>query len=51
MTITTPLVDADGGIDVLVVYEGLPPGVSTADYETGTRMTLAKLAAFVEARD
>ena len=27
MTITTTLVDADGGTDVLVVYEGLPRGV------------------------
>ena len=49
MTITTTLVDADGGTDVLVVYEGLPPGVPPADNETGTRMALAKLAAFVEA--
>jgi hypothetical protein len=49
MTITTTLVDADGGTDVLVVYEGLPRGVSTADNETGTRMALAKLAALVEA--
>jgi uncharacterized protein YndB with AHSA1/START domain len=48
MTITTTLVDADGGTDVLVVYEGLPRGVSTADNETGTRMALAKLAALVE---
>jgi Activator of Hsp90 ATPase homolog 1-like protein len=49
MTITTTLVDADGGTDVLVVYEGLPRGVPTADNETGTRMALAKLAALVEA--
>ena len=26
MTITTTLVDADGGTDILVVYEGLPRG-------------------------
>ena len=49
MTITTTLVDANGGTDVLVVYEGLPPGVPTADNETGTRMAHAKLAALVEA--
>jgi uncharacterized protein YndB with AHSA1/START domain len=49
MTITTTLVDADGGTDVLLVFEGLPPGVPTADNETGTRMALAKLAALVEA--
>jgi uncharacterized protein YndB with AHSA1/START domain len=50
MTITTTLVDADGGTDVLVVYEGLPRGVPAADNETGTLMALAKLAALVEAR-
>jgi uncharacterized protein YndB with AHSA1/START domain len=49
MTITTTLADADGGTDVLVVYEGLPGGVSATDNETGTRMALAKLAALVEA--
>ncbi len=49
MTITTTLADADGGTNVLVVCEGLPRGVPTADNETGTRMALAKLAAFVEA--
>ena len=48
MTITTTLVDADGGTDVLVVYEGLPPGVSVTDNELGTRMSLDKLAALVE---
>jgi len=49
MTITTTLADADGGTDVLVVHEGIPSGVPTIDNETGTRMSLAKLAALVEA--
>jgi uncharacterized protein YndB with AHSA1/START domain len=49
MTITYTLSDADGGTDVLVVYDGLPRGVSAADNEVGTRMSLAKLAALVEA--
>lgn len=49
MTITITLTDADGGTDILAVHEGLPPGVSTADNETGWRMALAKLAALVEA--
>jgi uncharacterized protein YndB with AHSA1/START domain len=49
MTITYSLADADGGTDVLVVYDGLPRGVSAADNEVGTRMSLAKLAALVEA--
>jgi len=49
MTITITLADADGGTDVVAVHDGLPPGVSSADNETGWRMALAKLAAFVEA--
>ncbi len=48
MTITITLADADGGTNLLAVHDGLPPGVSTADNETGWRMALAKLAAFVE---
>ena len=48
MTITYSLADADGGTEVLVVYDGMPRGVSTADNEVGTRMSLAKLAALVE---
>jgi uncharacterized protein YndB with AHSA1/START domain len=51
MTITTTLGDADGGTDVLVVHEGIPPGVPTADNETGTRIALDNLAALVESQD
>ncbi len=43
------LADADGGTNLLAVHDGLPPGVPSADNETGWRMALAKLAAFVEA--
>lgn len=49
MTITITLADADGGTNLLAVHDGLPPGVSSTDNETGWRMALAKLAAFVEA--
>ncbi len=49
MTIIITLADADGGTNLLAVHNGLPPGVSSADNETGWRMALAKLAAFVEA--
>ncbi|RKH41187.1 SRPBCC family protein [Corallococcus llansteffanensis] len=49
MTITVTLVDADGGTDVIAVHDGLPSGVPSADNEEGWRMSLAKLAAFVEA--
>jgi len=49
MTITISLADADGGTDILAVHDNLPPGVSPADNETGWRMALDKLAAFVKA--
>jgi uncharacterized protein YndB with AHSA1/START domain len=48
MTITISLVDADGGTDLVAVHEGLPPGLSSADNETGWRSSLAKLATLVE---
>jgi uncharacterized protein YndB with AHSA1/START domain len=51
MTVTFTLTDADGGTDLLAVHENLPPGVSPADNETGWRMSLDKLAAFVAAGD
>lgn len=50
MTITTALTDGDGGTDVEVLHEGVPPGVSTEDNELGTRMALDNLAALVEQR-
>jgi uncharacterized protein YndB with AHSA1/START domain len=49
MRITITLADSEGGTDVVGLHEGLPPGVSPADNETGWRMALAKLAALVEA--
>ena len=51
MLSTITLADApDGGTDVVGMHENLPPGLSTADNETGWRMALAKLAALAEAR-
>jgi uncharacterized protein YndB with AHSA1/START domain len=50
MRVTTTLADVDGDTDVVVLHDGLPPGVSTADNEIGTRMALDKLAALVESR-
>ncbi|RKH28665.1 polyketide cyclase [Corallococcus sp. CA041A] len=49
MIITFTLTDAqDGGTDLLSVHEGLPPGVPPADNELGWRMSLEKLAKYVE---
>jgi hypothetical protein len=50
MTITTILADADDGAEVAIEHRGLPPGVSAADNELGTRMSLDKLAALVESQ-
>jgi uncharacterized protein YndB with AHSA1/START domain len=51
MTITIALADADDGTDVIAVHDGLPPGLSAADNETGWRLSLEKLAALVEAAE
>ena len=41
-------VDADGGTEIAVACEGLPPGLPVAVNDTGTRMALAKLARLVD---
>jgi uncharacterized protein YndB with AHSA1/START domain len=48
MTLTTTLSEVVAGTEVAVVHQGIPPGVSAADNETGTRMALDRLAALVE---
>jgi hypothetical protein len=50
MRMTTTLIDADGGTDVEVLHDGLPPGVSAQNNEIGTQMALGKLAVLVESR-
>ncbi len=50
MTIAITLTDSNGGTDLQAVHEGLPPGVSPADNETGWRMALDKLAKLLEGR-
>jgi uncharacterized protein YndB with AHSA1/START domain len=49
MTITYRLDEVDGGTELTGTHEHLPPGVSPADNELGWSMSLAKLAALVEA--
>jgi uncharacterized protein YndB with AHSA1/START domain len=48
MTMTWSLRDVDGGTEVDLLHEGLPDAVRPEDNATGTRMSLAKLAAYVE---
>ena len=50
MTSTFTLADPDdGGTDVVGLHEGVPPGVSLEDNETGWRIALGKLAVLAEA--
>jgi uncharacterized protein YndB with AHSA1/START domain len=49
-TITFTLVDEDGGTEVYAVHDNLPPGLSPKDNETGWRMALDNLAAYVEGK-
>jgi uncharacterized protein YndB with AHSA1/START domain len=49
MTVTFQLLDVEGGTEVRAVHEDVPPGVSLADNELGWKMSLGKLAAYVEA--
>ena len=52
MTMTWTLRDADvageAGTEVGLLHEGIPDGVPPDDNATGTRMSLTKLAAYVE---
>lgn len=49
MTVTFTLTAAAGGTDLLAVHDNVPPGIAPADNELGWQMSLAKLAALVEA--
>ncbi len=51
MTVTWALRDAEGGTEVTVLTEGLPPGVRPEDNEVGSRSSLRNLAALLERAD
>lgn len=38
----------DGGTEVTILFRNIPPGIRPEDNETGTRLTLEKLARYVE---
>jgi uncharacterized protein YndB with AHSA1/START domain len=48
MTMTWTLTEVEGGTEVDLLHEGLPDVVPPEDNATGTRMSLTKLAAYVE---
>ena len=47
MTLTTSFADADGGMQVTMVFEDVPAGISLADNELGTRQALEQLASYL----
>lgn len=49
MKSTITLRDHAGGTQLVAVHENLPPGLSPVDNEAGWKMSLAKLAKWVEA--
>lgn len=48
MTLTTSFEQVPGGTNVTITFKGLPPGIRPEDNETGTRQSLARLAALME---
>ncbi|MEO8287484.1 MAG: SRPBCC family protein [Chloroflexota bacterium] len=48
MTITWSFADSDGETEVTALCENIPPGISLEDNELGSRLSLRKLAAFIE---
>jgi uncharacterized protein YndB with AHSA1/START domain len=48
LTITTELREADGGCEVTMIYDNIPPGADQVADEIGIQMALVRLAAWVE---
>jgi uncharacterized protein YndB with AHSA1/START domain len=48
MIMEVTLEAADGGTTVSIVFKDIPPGIRPEDNELGTRLTLEKLARYVE---
>jgi uncharacterized protein YndB with AHSA1/START domain len=50
MTMVVTFEDRDGGTEVTILFEHIPPGIRPADNDAGTRSSLEKLARYVERR-
>jgi uncharacterized protein YndB with AHSA1/START domain len=48
MTMAVTLEDRDGGTEVTISFENIPPGIRPEDNDAGTRSSLEKLARCVE---
>lgn len=49
MTMAVSLEERDGGTEVTIALERIPPGIRPEDNDAGTRASLAKLARYVDA--
>ena len=48
MTMVVTLEEVDGGTEVTMLFEDIPPGIRPEDNDAGTRSSLEKLARYVE---
>jgi uncharacterized protein YndB with AHSA1/START domain len=48
MTMTVTFEERDGGTEVTILFENIPPGIRPEDNEAGSRSSLEKLARYVE---
>jgi uncharacterized protein YndB with AHSA1/START domain len=47
MTMEVTFEERDGGTDVTIVFDHIPPGIRPEDNEAGTRSSLEKLARYI----
>jgi uncharacterized protein YndB with AHSA1/START domain len=48
MTMVVTLEERDGGTEVTILFERIPPGIRPEDNDAGTRSSLEKLARYIE---
>jgi uncharacterized protein YndB with AHSA1/START domain len=48
MTMVVTLEERDGGTEVTILFEDIPPGIRPEDNDAGTRSSLEKLARYIE---
>lgn len=48
MIMTVTFDERDGGTEVTILFENIPPGIRPEDNEVGSRSSLEKLARYVE---
>ena len=50
MTMVVTFEEREGGTEVTILFEDIPPGIRPADNDAGTRSSLEKLARLIESR-